>query len=277
MMLTLRGLYVYPVKSLAGIALQKSVVQPRGLQYDRRWMLVDETGLFVSQREIPEMALLGTALEPPFLVVFSRRNPAMRLRIPLEAPVERMEPVAVRVWDDACAAHAYEKPVNDWVSGFLKYPLRLVFMPGSTRRLADERYADGTAVSFADGFPFLLIGQASLDDLNSRLEKPLPMNRFRPNFVFSGGAPYAEDGWRDFRIGNQPFRGVKPCGRCAIITTDQDTAERGTEPLHTLATYRRVGQKVLFGQNAVWLGAGDRAIVNVGDTVSPQLQEGVCE
>ena len=134
-------------------------------------------------------------------------------------------------------------------------------MPGTTRRWADGRYAPkGQHVSFADGFPFLIIGQASLDDLNSRLEHPLPMNRFRPNFVFTGGMPFEEDTWKEFQISNFQFLCVKPCARCIIPTTDQETATRAAEPLKTLATFRKAGNKIHFGQNVVWLGAGGKTI-----------------
>ncbi|MBK6930219.1 MAG: MOSC domain-containing protein [Saprospirales bacterium] len=267
---TLTGLYVYPIKSLGGIALAEAQLEARGLQYDRRWMLVDDAGKFLSQREQPGLALLGTALEPPFLSVFLKKNPAGRLKIPLEPQLEEMRETAVQVWGDHCLARLHHPAVNEWFSNVLGVSLRLVFMPDDTRRLADERYAPGrTPVSFADGFPYLLIGQASLDDLNSRLSQPLPMNRFRPNFVFTGGAPYEEDGWRDFKIGNVLFRGVKPCARCIIPTIDQDTAVRTAEPLKTLTTYRRAGQKVLFGQNVVWLGQDVGQIVRVGDMVLP--------
>ncbi len=140
-------------------------------------------------------------------------------------------------------------------------------MPDTTRRRADGRYAPkGQYVSFADGFSYLIIGQASLDDLNSRLAQPLPMNRFRPNLVFTGGEPFEEDNWSDFQIGSVPFRGVKPCGRCIITTADQETAQRAAEPLKTLATYRKRGNKILFGQDVVWTGEGE-ASIRVGDNI----------
>lgn len=231
-------------------------------------MLVDEQGLFVSQREIAELALLGTAIEPPFLVVYSRKNPAQRVEIPLEPLPGSLQPIEVRVWDDHCEALVLPDEINRWFSGVLRQPLRLVYMPDSTRRLTDGRYtAEEHIVSFADGFPFLLIGQASLDDLNNRLAQPLPMNRFRPNFVVSGSASFEEDNWSDFSIGATHFRGVKPCARCIIPTTDQDTAQRAAEPLKTLATYRQENHKILFGQNVVWLGKKEGEMVSVGDPV----------
>lgn len=267
---TLTSIHTYPIKSLAGISLNEAVVQSRGLQYDRRWMLVDDTGRFISQREIAELALLGTALEAPFLTIFSKKNPALRLQIPLEPEVAAMPEIPVQIWDDRCLARVYASETNRWFSEQLGRAVRLVYMSGSTERMADSHYApENMPVSFADGYPFLLIGQASLDGLNGRLAQPLPMNRFRPNFVVTSGTPHEEDQWRDFRIGNQAFRGVKPCARCIIPTTDQDTASRSEEPLKTLATYRKEGRKILFGQNVIWLGTGEGR-VQVGDVLFPE-------
>ena len=158
--------------------------------------------------------------------------------------------------------------INDWFSGMLGQDLRLVWMPDTTRRAADGRYAPkGQYVSFADGFPFLILGQASLDDLNHRLMQPLPMNRFRPNLVFTGGPAFDEDNWLEFQIGNVQFKNVKPCARCMITTIDQETALRAQEPLRTLATFRRRNNKIYFAQNAVWLGAGEAEQIHLGDLI----------
>ena len=266
----LSEIHIYPVKSLGGISLQSSVVQVRGLQHDRRWMLVNEQGTFLTQREIPEMALLGTAIEAQHLVVFEKKNPASRVLVPLDVVPEDLPEMMVEVWGDHCVAQQLPAETSAWFSAVLGQKMHLVQMPDTTHRVADARYAPpGHVVSFADGFPYLIIGQASLDDLNSRLAQPLPMNRFRPNFVFTGGQPFEEDGWSDFRIGEVAFRGVKPCARCSITTTDQDTAARAAEPLKTLATFRQVGHKILFGQNVVWMGEGEE--VRVGERVNADL------
>ena len=263
----LSEIYTYPVKSLGGIALSEAKIERRGLQYDRRWMLIDDTGRFVSQREIPRMALLGTAIEPPFLTVFWKNNPEEKVRIPLAPASNELEKQHVQIWSDRCAGRMLTADINNWFSRNLGQSLRLVYMPDTTRRRTDGRYAPkGHYVSFADGFPFLIIGQASLDDLNGRLAQPLPMNRFRPNFVFTGGAPFEEDRWTQFAIGHHPFAGVKPCARCIIPTTDQETAVRVAEPLKTLATFRKTGNKILFGQNLVWLGEGEQW-VRVGERI----------
>lgn len=269
-MYTLSEIFIYPVKSLGGIALDEALVQPRGLQFDRRWMLTDPAGLFVTQREIARMALLATAVEPPFLRIFRKENPADYLLVPLEPPVDDMEKTRVQIFSQTCTARRHDAAVNGWFSDQLGQPLQLVFMPDTTRRPADGRYAPrGQHVSFADGFPILIIGQASLDALNRRLSQALPMNRFRPNLVFTGGEAHAEDSWKHFRINNLSFSGVKPCGRCIIPTTDQNTAERGAEPLKTLATYRRSGNKILFGQNVVWLDENREkpAVIRRGDPI----------
>lgn len=267
-MYTLSGIWVYPIKSLGGIALSQCKVEIRGLQYDRRWMLVNGNGRFMSQREIPRMALLRTALDTTHLLVYHKDTASEILRIPLDTSLGELEQISVDIWDDQCTAALLQKPINDWFSDVLSEDVRLVAMPASTHRWADGRYApEGQYVSFADGYPYLIIGEASLEDLNNRLDLPVPMNRFRPNFVFKGGIPFEEDNWQNFRIGDTTFLGVKPCARCSIPTTDQETAETATEPIKTLASYRSTGKKILFGQNVVWLGEGD-AIVRVGDRVS---------
>ena len=271
-MLYLSEIRIYPIKSLGGISLPEALVEPCGLRFDRRWMLTDPDGNFLTQREIPEMALLGTAVEPPFLSVFLKNNPSEKIRIPLAPEVAGMEKKRVQVWSQRCAARRHDADINTWFSDILKQKLELVFMPSTTRRPTDGRYAPrGQHVSFADAFPFLIIGQASLDELNRRLARPLPMDRFRPNLVFTGGAPHDEDRWKQFRINEVSFAGVKPCARCPIPTIDQQTATRAAEPLKTLATYRKQGNKVLFGQNAIWLGDPERdAAVRVGDTITVQ-------
>lgn len=264
-MYTLSELWIYPIKSVGGISLTESKVEIRGLQYDRRWMLVNTAGRFMTQREIPALALLRTAIEPEHLIVFHKDQPGAILRIPLDMTGPDQERKMVEVWGDRCKAAVLPSAINAWFSDVLAEEVQLVQMPESTRRHADGRYAPkGQHVSFADGFPFLIIGQSSLDDLNNRMGTPLPMNRFRPNFVFTGGQPFEEDEWSDFTIGDVPFRGVKPCARCIIPTTDQETGLRAAEPLKTLATYRNKGQKILFGQNVVWMGVG-QARVRVGE------------
>ena len=257
----LSGLYVYPIKSCAGISLDSAELSSTGLRHDRRWMLVDETGEFMSQRAHPGMALISTHLSTEHLTVAAPSMPD--LQIPLHPTKENL--IDVSVWGDASKGALAGEEANRWFGRFLQFPCRLVSKPDDDPRLVDSIYAEcGDYVSFADGFAFLLISEASLEDLNTRLEDPLPMNRFRPNFVVKGCDPYAEDGWGHLRIGDVSFRVAEACPRCAITTTDQKTGTRGKEPLRTLATYRKSDGEVFFGRNLIHDALGT---VRVGDPV----------
>ena len=258
---TLSGLYVYPIKSCAGISLQSAEVSATGLRHDRRWMLVDDAGEFMSQRAHPRMALISVRLDPEWMIV---NAPDMdELEIPLRnGPGNHID---VRVFGDANRGELVGGEADRWFTEFLEFPCRLVHKPDDDPRLVDSSFAQsGDQVSFADGFAFLLISEASLEDLNTRLEDHLPIDRFRPNFVVRGCGPYAEDGWSRLRIGSLPFRVAEPCPRCAITTVDQSTGTRGKEPLRTLATYRKSGGEVIFGRNLIHDALGT---VRVGDTV----------
>jgi uncharacterized protein len=246
-------------------------VELRGLQFDRRWMLIDSENKFVTQRELPEMALFRLEIKPPFLEIFHKNRPDERLKVPLEPDWQSLETARVETWSWKGAARICPNVAADFFSENLKSPLRLAFMPDTTRRQADRRYAEkGQMVSFADGFPFLIIGQSSLDFLNEKLKErdqpPMPWNRFRTNFVFSGGnEPFSEDNWSDFSIGAANFRAVKPCARCVMTTIDQENLQKTAEPLKTLATFRFKNNRIYFGQNVVWLGG--EATVRVGDLI----------
>ncbi len=251
--LHLTALHVYPIKSAGGISPAEWEVDDFGLRYDRRWMVIDDAGELVTQRDRPRLALVRTRLTGDGLEVTAPGHPALEL--PLH-PSGGATTTAI-VWDDSCRALLAGEAAARWFSELLQCSCRLVYMPDETVRPADPTFAPpGIRVSFADAFPFLLISEESLADLGSRLAVPLPMNRFRPNLVIAGGAPYVEDTLTGFELAGILFRVVKPCDRCVITTTDQETAQRGREPLQTLATYRRQGGKVLFGQNVVHLGRG---------------------
>ena len=259
-------LFTYPIKSLGGIALPEIKTEIRGLQYDRRWMLIDQEGVFLSQREFPKMALLRPEISSSDLWVRPLNNEQEIIEIPL-APPTPSSPIQVRIWNDFCQATLVGPKQDEWFSDFLGTSCRLVFMPDHSHRPVNPKYAhEGEQVSFADGYPYLIIGESSLADLNQRLEEPVPMNRFRPNIVFSGGLPFEEDQWTNFKIGNTSFRGIKPCARCQITTIDQGTAQVGKEPLRTLAQYRRKGNGVVFGQNACWMPKNSEAeSIKIGD------------
>jgi len=244
----LRGLYHYPIKSCRGTPLAEAVVGFRGIVADRHWMVVDATGNFLSQRELPRMALIGPRLSGGAMEVSAPGMRALTVRIGNEG-----SPAEVTVWDDRCAARDEGDDAAVWLTAFLGVPCRLVRMRDDEIRRVDQTYAGpGDQVGFADGFSFLLTSRASLDELNRRLPSPLPMNRFRPNIVIDGVEPFEEDGWKHIRIDGITFTVAKPCARCAITTTDQNTAERSKEPLRTLATFRQVpGKGVMFGQNLI--------------------------
>jgi uncharacterized protein len=247
------GLHLYPIKSARGIPLDQWEVDEFGLQYDRRWMVIDETGEFISQRSQPRLALVTPTILDGVLRVDGPDMPT------LELPLNPSPTVSTRVtvWDDACEASWLGERAARWFSDFLDCSASLVHMPAATVRPANPAYAPvGTRVSFADAYPFLIISEESLADLNRRLSAPLPMNRFRPNLVIAGADAYEEDRWDTIQIGEIGMRLVKPCARCVVTTTDQATTERGKEPLRTLATYRNVDGKVMFGQNAVHQGRG---------------------
>jgi hypothetical protein len=266
-MLQLSEIWIYPIKSLGGIKLQQAQVTDRGLEHDRRWLLVDENGLFQSQREHPEMALFQTEIEGDFLSV-THRFKEDKIQIPLlQSFSENQKRIPVTVWDDTIEAYEVSKAANDWFTKMLGLKVKLVYMPENSHRKVSPKYAiTGNEInSFSDGYPFLVIGQASLEDLNSRLTTAVPMNRFRPNFVFTGGKPYEEETWKEIKIGAVSFFGVKPCGRCVVITIDQESGKKSEkDPLLTLSKYRKVGNKVLFGQNLLGVENGS---LNVGDEV----------
>ena len=267
----LTGIFLYPIKSMKGISLKEWHLEKRGLKHDRRWMLVDHTGKFFSQRTLPELVFLQPSLENGHLVISDTRNSESQIAVPIDAKVGKPD-LEVQIWNSQCLAINFSKEVNSWFSSALNTDCRLVYMPDSTQRKIDPKYAEKEEiVSFADGYPYLIIGEQSLRDLNSRLEFPVDMTRFRPNLTFSGGAPYVEDSWKNFSIDNKPFRGVKPCARCIMTTIDPINAQKGKEPLKTLATYRQAGHDVLFGLNACYVGKQQNKTIRTGDSISNNI------
>ncbi len=260
-MIRVSGLYVYPVKSCRGIALAEAEVDDRGFVHDRRWLVVDRSGTFMTQRDWPALTRVSATVQGHVLLVEAEGMPS--LEVGPGGP--GTQPRQVVIWRDTCGALSAGSAAAAWFSEFLGTDCELVRMPASTRRQVDRAYAEaGERVGFADGFPFLLISEGSLDELNRRLPENdrVPMERFRPNIVVTGCEPHAEDAWSTISIGDVVFRVVKPCARCVITTTDQRTGERNREPLKTLATYRLVEGSVLFGQNLIH---GDRGVIRVGD------------
>jgi uncharacterized protein YcbX len=255
------GLFIYPVKSCGRITVDQAAVGATGFDLDRRWMVVGDDGRFLSQREHPRLALVRVRLADNRLVLEAPDLPQLGIALDAETrPAGR-----VQVWDDECLAVDEGRDAARWFSEHVGFSVRLVRMAGDdVRPLGSSSAQPGDRVSFADGFPFLLLSTASLEGLNRRLSLPVPMDRFRPNIVVEGCDAHAEDEWHRVRIGEVVFRIAKPCARCVVTTVDQETGERGREPLRTLSTYRSFDGQVLFGQNLVHEGRG---AVRVGDPV----------
>lgn len=261
--LILSEIFVYPIKSLGGISVNSAIAEQRGLKYDRRYLLVDENNMFMTQRDFSQMALLKLSFSENGFEVLNTKDSSHAI-IPLTS--HSNDRLTVTIWDDECNAVRVDSDLDDWFSHAINKKCSLVYMPDDEKRIVEKNYInDEHIVSFADAYPFLIIGQSSLDDLNARLEKPVPMNRFRTNFVFTGGNPFEEDNWKDFKIGEVNFKAVKPCARCVITTTNQDTAERNAEPLKTLSQYRKINNKVMFGMNVICKNNG---AVSVGDKIT---------
>jgi uncharacterized protein len=249
---------------LGGIAVDSATLSDRGFQYDRRWMLVDDNNEFLTQREYPQMALLQTAITKEGILVSHKNNGAENIRIPFTPSTNKI--IIVKIWDDSCEATPVSDEIDRWFTRMLETKCKLVYMGDDSLRKVDQRYAINKekVTNFSDAYPLLIIGEESLKDLNSRLQLPLPMNRFRPNIVVAGTEPYEEDMMEEFIINGVRFYGVKLCARCAIPTIDQDTAGKSKEPTKTLASYRTSGYNVYFGQNLLYEGAGT---INRGDEI----------
>ncbi|MEU6400767.1 MOSC N-terminal beta barrel domain-containing protein [Streptomyces cinnamoneus] len=267
--LHVQALHVHPVKSVAGTAPDEVAVEPWGLSGDRRWALIDPEGTVITQRRHPRLALASARPVGGGRIAVTAPDMAeLVVEVPEPGPLEPVSLFGKKV-ETVVAARA----ATDWFSAFLGVPVRLVHLDDpAVRRPVDPDYAlPGETVSLADGYPLLLTTLASLDALNSLIaagdhpeEGPLPMNRFRPNVVVSGAEAWAEDGWQRLAIGDALFRGARECGRCVVTTTDQRTAERGREPLKTLARHRRIGKSLAFGRLLVPLRQGT---LHVGDEV----------
>jgi uncharacterized protein YcbX len=239
-------IWIYPVKSLGGIRLRSSKVKPKGLEYDRRWMLIDEKNSFMTQRVYPQMALFKLYFESGGFNI-SYRGQLIDLSF---EPGNDL--ISARIWNDTVDVYEVSRRHSDWFSKNIGINCRLVSFPENNPRPVEPGFSiNNDQLSLADAYPLLIIGQSSLDDLNGRLRKPLPMNRFRPNIVFTGGKAYEEDDWRNSKIGKNRFACVKSCSRCSVTTVNQDTGQKGIEPLATLATYRRRDNNVYFGQNLI--------------------------
>ncbi|ADB40120.1 MOSC domain-containing protein [Spirosoma linguale] len=270
-MIYVSQLVIYPIKSLRGIAVNRAVLDRTGFQYDRRFMLVTADGHCLTQHRCPQMALLQVAMQNGELQVWHRDQPDDRLVLPLVVSSPECSVMQVSVWDShAIEAVRVSDQADFWFSRILHEVCQLVYMPDHTHRAVDQTYArHQESVSFADGYPYLLIGQASLDALNQRLVEPVSMQRFRPNIVVSGAEPYAEESWEHFRIGGFTFYRGESCGRCILTTLDPDTGQKGPEPLRTLSTYRQQDHKIVFGQYVLAVHNPARAVAGSSTVNDP--------
>lgn len=264
-MAVLSDIWIYPVKSLQGLRLSNAVIDRRGFKWDRHWMLVDSDGLFVTQRQKPQMALFTVSLEHEHLLVSFPKKKDLQI----ELNQLTGQKLNVTVWQDSVNADLVGEKADQWFSDCLGETVRLVKMPDEVQRQVDQDYAKpDDQTGFSDGFPFLMLSRASIDDLNNRIDDKaqlMTVKRFRPNLVINGVEAYAEDNWHKITIGDINFRVVKPCSRCAITTVNPETAVKGSEPLLTLAKYRREGNKVFFGQNVIHDSEG---VLRQGDPLS---------
>ena len=252
---------IYPVKGLAGIQLQSSRVFEHGLEYDRNWMLIDSENHFISQRQNPLLALFVTQIDEENLIITFNNS---KLVVPLSAASD--EKLTITVWDDKASVTPVSDEADQWFSAHLGSTVRLVKMESATSRQHTASKTKQTIdVSLADAYPFLILGWESLFYLNKKMETPLSMNRFRPNIVINTSLAHEEDDWQEFTIGNEVrLCNIKPCGRCQVVTIDQSTAEVDSTPLKVLNTYRKQGNNVNFGMNAICKQVGS---ISVGDQI----------
>ncbi len=246
----LASIHLYPVKSCRGHAVELATLDRFGLATDRRFLAVDASGRFLTQRTLPRLALVEPALTADHLTLAAPGFEPVRVPLRPTAPGPAFE---VTIWRDTVSALDLGAAAADWLTRWLGQPARLVTLSAAYHRpVRNSTGPDPDQAAFSDAFPVLVISEASLDELNHRLDTPLPMDRFRPNLVVRDCPAYAEDAWRRIRIGDVVLRAAGPCGRCVVTTTDQQTLERSKEPLRTLAQYRRGAQgEVFFGQNYI--------------------------
>jgi uncharacterized protein YcbX len=269
----LSEIFIYPVKSLAGIKVTKWLVNEKGLLHDRKWMLVDDNNQFLSQRRLPKMVLIKTQLTDDQLILSTSTSGTISL--PLFP--DDGESCLTSIWKDQCPAKTTTKEANQWLSDFLGLNCKLVYQPDEVTRPVDPHYANTTdKVNFTDGFPFLIVSEDSLTALNQAMNLNLPIQRFRPNLVISHCESYAEDSWREITINNISFRLPKPCSRCSVPTIDLKTAQTNKEPLKTLNRLRKWNKQVFFGQNALHnaigeLSTGSRVEINRTGSNQPPL------
>ena len=255
MSITLSSLIYYPIKACRGFEVESTEVERMGLQHDRRMMVTTPEGEFLTQREYPKLALVTPTLKNGTLELSAPDFDSVRINVQTTGT---SQPVNIWKSKGVSAIDQGDEAAN-WFSGWLGVSVRLVHFADGFKRVVNEKYAINADdhTGFADGYPILIISEESLADLNSRLESPIPMNRFRPNIVVKGCEPFAEDTWNQIQIGDVKLAVVKPCARCEVTTIDKVTLERSKEPLKTLGKYRKHKLGAIFGQNVIPLNGGD--------------------
>jgi len=257
----LSEIYIYPIKSLPGIRLNKAKCLSKGLKFDRRWMLVDSKGKFISLRN--ERKLINFTIDQTGLG-FDIGSSEMKSTIQLPHTLADGDERKVKIWDDEVISLQGNLGWDDWFSEALGRAVSLVYFPEENDRKIKEKWqVEGESVSLADGYPYLIIGQNSLDNLNQKLKKPIGVERFRPNFVFKGDESYSEFLWKEFSIGDVDFMGLKPCERCIVTTIDTITGIAEKEPLKTLSK-EKIDEKIVFGQHVLARETGE---VKIGDDI----------
>ena len=259
----IKNLFIYPIKSLGGFEISSGQCLEQGMMYDRRMMLVDENGTFISQREYPRMALIGAEMNEDGFTFFKKNKKTDQIFIPHN--VHFADSIAVSVWKHIFTAHTMSGIYSEWFKETLGIHANLVKIDKNcTRSKSLDNSPFKSALSLADGYPYLIISEASLADLNRRLIVPVHMDRFRPNFVLEDSIAYGEEEIGQFKVADAKFRMIKPCARCVMTTIDQKTGNKLVEPLKTLSTYKKQGNKIYFGMNAVVI---DEGMVSKGDEI----------
>ena len=255
---TVKELWIYPIKSIGGMCVDNAMALPEGFQYDRRWMLIDENGQFVTQREHFKLSTFSSTIADNKLIISHKGET-------IDTPLDQTTPdtVRVQVWSSKLKAQEVNPDVSNWFSVKLSMKVTLVKMTDISkrpRRLFVPPYK--TTLSFADGYPYLILGAESMNELNAKLDHPVLPDRFRANIIVSSSIPHEEDKWKGLNAGNAQLQVIKPCARCVMITVNQQTGKTGKEPLKTLAAYRKKRNKIYFGANAICTKDG---IISVGD------------
>jgi len=259
-MIKIKELYVYPIKSLKGISLDTAEITETGIKYDRYWMLTDENGLFITQREIPKLAMFHVRISSEYLVVQFKNE---KIKIPIKLAHKEMK--ACEIWEEKINGYKESDAINHWFSTILGQKVFLVRNAELPKRSIKNHIE--SFVNFTDSQQYLILGQSSLDNLNTKLDQSISIDRFRPNIVFSNSDIHIEDSWSEIQIGTSKFTLTKACSRCNIITIDQETSEAGKEPLKTLTKYRFKENNVLFGQYLKLIASDDK-LLKVGDEIT---------